>query len=69
MRLTGFESRTKAAFEMVVIHGLAEITDDPILQGAVADDLIRVRGDENRRDPMSRIDQMSWSSTPVIPGI
>jgi len=30
MRLTGFESRTKAAFEMVVIHGLAEITDHPI---------------------------------------
>ena len=55
MRLPGFESRTKAAFEMVVIHGLAEITDHPILQGAFSSNLIRVRGDENCRDPMSHI--------------
>ena len=56
MRLSGLESRTKAAFEMVVIHGLAEITDHPILQGAVSGDLIRVRSDENCRDHVSRID-------------
>ena len=35
--------------------GLAEVTDHPILQGAVPSNLIRVGGDENRRDPVSRI--------------
>ena len=35
VRLARIESRTKAAFEMVVIHRLAEITDHSILQGAV----------------------------------
>ena len=34
---SGFESRTKAAFEMVVIYRFAEVTKDPILQGAPPD--------------------------------
>ena len=58
MRLPGFESRTKAPFEMVVIHRLGEVTDDPILQGAVPDDLIRVCGNEDRRNRVARIDEM-----------
>jgi hypothetical protein len=55
MRPPGFESRTKTAFEMVVIYGFGEITEHPILQGAALSHLIRVSGDENRRDPMSHI--------------
>ena len=43
---------------MVVIHRLAEVTNHPILQGAVPDDLIRVGGNENRRDRVARIDEV-----------
>jgi len=55
---SGLENRTNTVFEMVVIHGLAEITDHPVLKGAVPRDLIRVSGHENRRDPMSRVKQV-----------
>ena len=34
MRPAGLESRTKAAFEMVVIHRLAEVTNDPSFRHA-----------------------------------
>ena len=44
---------------MVVIHRLAKVTNDPILQGTVPGDLIRVCGNENRRDRVARIDEMS----------
>ena len=43
---------------MVVIHRLGEVTNDSILQGAVPDDLIRVCGNENRRNRVPRIDEM-----------
>ena len=49
----------KAAFEMVVIHGLGEVADHPIFQGAVPSNLIRVRSEKNGRDPMSRMNQVS----------
>jgi hypothetical protein len=49
------KSRTNAALEMLVVHGFAEIADDPILQGSVPDNLIRVCGDEYRWDMMSRM--------------
>jgi len=58
MWLPGFESRTKAAFEMVVIHRLAEVTNDPILQGTPPHDLIRVGGNEDRGNRVARIDEM-----------
>ena len=64
MRPSGFESRTKAAFEMVVIHRFAEVANDPILQGTLSDDLIRVCGNEDRRDRMPRIDQASVELDP-----
>ena len=64
MRFPGFESRTKAALEVFVIHGLRHITDHPILQGAVPSNLIRVSGDENCRDPMSHINQVSVKLEP-----
>ena len=50
MRLSEFESRMKAAFEMAVIHGLAEITDNPIPEDAAPNKHIRVRCNENHRD-------------------
>jgi hypothetical protein len=49
MQLTGFESRSKAAFQMLVIHRLGEVTNDAVLEDAVADDHIRVCGNEDRR--------------------
>ena len=36
--------------------GLREVTNDPILQGAPLDDLIRVCGNEDRRDRVARLD-------------
>ena len=59
MRLSGLESRTKAAFQMFIIHGFAEVTNHSILQGAVSSHLIRIGGDENGRDHVARIDEMS----------
>lgn len=44
---------------MVVINGLAEITDRPIGKSAAPSNLVRVRRDENCRDPMSLINQAS----------
>ena len=43
---------------MVVIHRLAEIADHPVLHGAAVSKLVRIRRHENRRDRMSRLDQV-----------
>ena len=59
MRLPRLESRTKAALEMVVVNRLAEVTYDPVLHGTPAGDLIRVCGNEDRRNRVTRIDEMS----------
>jgi len=58
MRLPGFESRAKAAFEMLVIHRLGEVTNGAVLQGALPDDLIGVCGNEDRRNRVARIHEM-----------
>ena len=58
MRLPRFESRMKAAFEMLVIHRLVEVTNDAIFQGALPDGLIRVCGHEDRRNRVARIHEM-----------
>ena len=52
------ESRTKAAFEMVVVDWLGEITDHPLHQGAVPSLLVRVSGNENRRDHVAGLDEV-----------
>ena len=49
----------KTPLQMVVIHRLGEITNDSILQGAIPDDLIRVCGNQDRRNGASRIDKFS----------
>jgi len=53
------ENRTKAAVEMFVIYGLAEVTNDPGLQRARASCLIGVCGNKDRRDRVSQVDKMS----------
>ena len=59
MRLSAIKSRTKATFEMGVIYRLAEVTNDPVLQGALADDLVRVCGHEDRWNRVTRIHKVS----------
>jgi|SRR5215469_1215433 len=59
MRLLGFESPTEAAFEMLIIDRLAEVTNDPILESTPPDDLVRVCGNDDRGNRVSRIDEMS----------
>jgi len=44
---------------MLVINRLAEVTDDPTVQGASPDNLIRVCGNNDRRNRVARIDKMS----------
>ena len=44
---------------MVVIHRLAEVTNHPILQGAVPNNLVRVCRNEDRRDRVACIDEVS----------
>jgi hypothetical protein len=58
MPLAGLKSQTEAALEMVVVNRLAQIADDPVLHGTPAGDLIGVCGDEDRRNRMSRFDEM-----------
>ena len=59
MRLPGLESTTKTTLEMVVIHGLAEVTNDSVLQSTPPDDLVRVCGNEDRRNRVPCSDEMS----------
>jgi hypothetical protein len=54
-----FESRTKTALEMLVIHWLAEVTNNPILEGASPHLFVRVCGYEDRRNGVAGIDEMS----------
>ena len=53
------ESTTKTTLEMVVIHRLAEVTNDSILQSTPPDDLVRVCGNEDRRNRVPCSDEMS----------
>ena len=49
---------------MVVINRLAKVTNDPILQSAVPDNLIRVGSNENGRNCVPRIDQLPMELEP-----
>jgi hypothetical protein len=44
---------------MVVIHGLAEVADDPILQGPALVSLIGICGNKDRWDRAPRLDEIS----------
>jgi len=58
-RFAGLESPAKTPFEMVIIHRLAEVTNDAVLQSSIADDLIRVCGNENCRNRIAPIEELS----------
>lgn len=53
------ESTTKTTLEMVVIHRLAEVTNDSILQSTPPDDVVRVYGNEDRRNRVPCSDEMA----------
>ena len=53
------ESATKTTLEMVVIHRLAEVTNDSILQSTPPDDLVREYGNEDRRNRVPCSDEMA----------
>jgi hypothetical protein len=53
------ERRTKAAHEMILIHGFAKVTNDPSLQSACPDLDIGVGRYEDRRNRMPQFDQAS----------
>ena len=65
MRLSGLESRTKASFQMLIIHGFAKVTNHSIFQGTVSSRFIRISGDENGRDHVAPIDEMSVELNPA----
>ena len=44
---------------MLVINRLAEVTEDPTVQGASPDDIIGVCGNNDRRNRVARLDKMS----------
>jgi hypothetical protein len=58
-RITRMKSHTKASYEMVHIDRLAKVTNDAILQSAVPDIVIGVGCEENRRDLVPRLDEVS----------
>jgi hypothetical protein len=53
------ERRTKTAHEMILIHGFAKVTNDPILQCACPDVDIGVGRHEDRRNCMPHFDEAS----------
>ena len=65
MRLSGLESRAKTAFQLLIIHRFAKVTNHAIFQGEVSSDVIRIGNDENGRDHVARIDEMSVELNPA----
>ncbi len=63
------EGTTKTTLEMLVIHRLAEVTKDSILQSTPPDDLVRVCGNRIVGIVYPAATRYLWSSRPVIPGI
>ena len=53
------ECRPKTTHEMILIHGFAKVTNDPILQSARPDVAIGVGRHEDRRNRMPYFDEVS----------
>jgi len=53
----GCESRAKTAYQMLIIHWLTKVTDDPVVQGASPINVIGVGSHEDCRNRMPCIDQ------------
>jgi hypothetical protein len=62
------ERRAKTAHEMILIHGFAKVTDDPIPQSAGPDVVIGVGGYEDRRNRMPQFDEASMELQSVHRG-
>ena len=58
-RLTRLESRTKTPYQMLLINRLTKVTNDPIVQGAGPVNVIGVGSNEDRRNRVSCIDEVS----------
>src|SRR3954469_5482768 len=52
------ESATKTAHQVLFIHWLTKITDDPLLQGACPVSRVRGGSNEDRRNRESRLDKV-----------
>src|SRR5712671_2781405 len=58
------ESGTKTAHQLLFIHWLTKITNDPIVQGACPISGVRVGSNEDCGNRESRVDQMSVEFDP-----
>src|SRR6266436_7489697 len=58
------ESGTKTAHQMIIIHWLTKITDDPIVQGACPISVVRVGSNEDCGNRVPCVDQMSVQFEP-----
>src|SRR6266511_1193956 len=58
------ESGMKTAHQMLFIHWLTKITNDPIVQGACPNNVVRVARNEDCGNRVSRLDQMSVEFDP-----
>src|SRR6266511_175275 len=63
-RLTWLESRTKPPYQMLLIHRLTKVTNDPIVQGAGAVNVVGVGSNENCRNRVARSDEASVEFAP-----
>src|SRR6266496_2544091 len=63
-RLTWLESRTKTPYQMLLINRLTKVTNDPIVQGAGAVNVVGVGSNENCRNRVARSDEASVEFAP-----
>ena len=57
--ISGLQSRAQASIEMDRVHWLAEVANNPVPYGLIPDGFIGVCSNEDRRNRVSSVDQMS----------
>src|ERR1700731_4597552 len=57
-RLTWLESRTKTSYQMLLINRLTQVTNNPIVQGAGAFNVVGVGSNENCWNPVPCLDEV-----------
>src|SRR6516164_9653563 len=68
-RLRGRESRAKTPRQTLFIHRLAQVPNNPVVQGAGLVDIVGVGRHEDCRDGVACSDEVSVELDPVIAGI
>ena len=63
----GCESRAKTAYQMLIIHWLTKVTDDPVVQGASPINVIGVGSHEDCRNHAARIEEAVVEFDPTHP--